>query len=127
MPEYHDNHRLLFVVRSANFQSTSDQAFTKVGTFTTYMPTKVVGKRVSGGATVTCLGGIYTGANKTGNAIVPAAQSWLGMSGADKTQDATLAAIAGTDVHTATPILSLSTGSTGAVAGDVFIFGLIMD
>ena len=127
MPNFHDSFRLLFVVRAANFQSTSDQAFTKIGSFTNYSPSKILGRRASGGATVTCAGGIYTGANKTGNALVAAAQSWLGMSGADKTQDAGLAAVALTDSHTATPFLSLTTGSTAAVTADVFIFGLILD
>lgn len=127
MSDFHDNHRMLFILRGANFQLTADQVFTKIGVFTNYLPTRIVGLRVSGGATVLCSGGIYTGASKTGNQIVALAQSWLGLSGAGKMQDASIAAIVNTDIQTATPFLSLTTGSTGAVTGDVFIFGLILD
>ena len=127
MPDYHASSRLLFIVRGADFQSTADQAFLKCGTFTTYTVDRVIGRRVSGGASVACTGGIYTGASKTGNQLVASTQSWLGMSGASKIQDATLAAIVATDTHTATPILSLTVGSTAAVTADVYIFGLILD
>lgn len=127
MSDFHDTHRLLFILRGANFQSTSDQIFTKVGIFTNYIPTRIVGVRISGGATVACAGGVYTGASKTGNQIVAVAQSWIGLSGAGKIQDASIAAIVTTDIQSATPFLSLTTGSTGAVTGDVFIFGLILD
>lgn len=127
MTSFHDDHRLLFKFSAADFQLTTDQLLTKIGTFTNYMPTRVVARVVSGGATVTCAGGIYTGANKTGNALVAAVQSWLGLSGASKAQDATLAAVVTTDVHTATPLLSLTTGSTAAVTADVYVFGMILD
>ena len=127
MSDFHDQNRLLFVIRAANFQSTADQAFTKIGTFTNYMAGRIIGVRVSGGATVACTGGIYTAAAKGGNAIVGAAQSWLGMSGAGKMQDATLSALVVTDWQTATPILSLTTGSIGVVTGDVYIFGMILE
>lgn len=108
-------------------QLTSDQTFTKLGTFTTYVITKIVARRTSGAATVTCAGGIYTGAGKTGNAIVSAVQSWINMSGAGKIVDATLAALIATDEQTATPILSLTTGSTGAVTADFCIYGVAIN
>lgn len=127
MPDYHASSRLLFVLRGADFQLTTDQAFLKCGTFTTYMVDRVIGRRVSGGASVACAGGIYTAAAKGGSALVAAIQSWLGMSGAGKIQDASLAALVLTDAQTATPILSLTTGSTAAVTADVFIYGLILD
>lgn len=127
MAKFHDDSRLLFKLENADFQLTTDQAFTKIGAFTNYMVTRVVGKRVSGGASVACTGGIYTGAAKTGNQLVASTQSWLGMSGAGKVQDATLAAIVATDFQTATPILSLTVGSTAAVVGDTYIYGMILD
>lgn len=117
----------IFILRGANFQSTADQAFTKMGGFTNYLITSVIARRVSGGATVACAGGIYTAASKAGNALVATAQSWIGLSGAGKTASATIAAIALTDVATATPILSLTTGSTAAVTADVYIFGAALD
>jgi hypothetical protein len=41
--------------------------------------------------------------------------------------DATVAGVNVTDVQTATPILSLTTGSTAAATADVFLYGYIMD
>lgn len=115
----------LFVIRAANMQLITDQAMTKLGTFTNYFPTRIIGLRVSGGASVVCAGGIYTGAAKTGTAIVAAGQSWLGMTGTLGASDATIAAL--TAALTATPILSLTTGSTAAVTGDILIFGIVLD
>lgn len=114
---------LLFVLGSANMQSTADQAFVKVRSFTTYVIDKVVCVGVTGGATVACAGGIYGGASKTGNIYVAAAQSWLGVSAANKLVTATLAALPGTDVTGETPILSLTTGSTAACTAKLLIFG----
>lgn len=119
--------QVLFVLRAANFQLTTDQSFTKLFQGTNYRITEVFAERRSGGATVACDGGIYTAANKTGSALVAATQSWLGLSGAAKRQAATLAAVNATDVASATPILSLTTGSTAAVTADVFIVGVISD
>jgi hypothetical protein len=117
----------LFALRAASFQSTSDQTFTKHGGFTNYRITGVTATARSGGATVACAGGIYTAATKGGTALVAAGQSWLGLSATGKMTDATLAAVNGTDIQAATPILSLTTGSTAAVTADVFVYGYIMD
>lgn len=115
----------LFIKRAADLQSIADQTMTKIGSFTTYIPTKIVGVRISGGVTVACLGGIYTGATKSGTAIVAAAQSWVAVTGALGFTDATIASL-GTAL-TATPIFSLSTGSTAACAADILIYGVILD
>jgi len=117
----------LFVLRAADMQLTTDQAFTKSGIFTRYVATKIVAQRASGGATVACAGGVYTAASKGGSALVAAGQSWINLTAAGKIVDATLAAVNGTDSQTATPILSLTTGSTGACTADLLIFGVVMD
>lgn len=119
--------QLLFVLRSADFQSVADQAFTKLFNGTNYAVTSITAVRKTGGATIAVTGGIYSAAAKGGSVMVSAAQSWLGLSGAAKMVTATLAALLGTDVLSATPILSLTTGSTGAVTADVFIFGVVVD
>jgi hypothetical protein len=116
--------QLLFVLRAADMQSTSDQAFTRVFNGTNYLVSHVWAKRASGGTTVVCAGGIYTAASKGGAALIAAAQSWVNLSGALKSVQATLAAIIGTDVQSATPILSLTTGSTAAATADLFIYGI---
>lgn len=119
--------QLLFVLRSGNYQSTADQAFTKLFAGTNYVITRVIAVQKTGAASVAATGGIYSAASKAGSALVAAAQSWLGLSGSGKMVDATLAALVATDVQSATPILSLTVGSTGAITADLFIFGLVVD
>jgi hypothetical protein len=118
--------QLLFVLRSGDFQSTTDQAFTKMFSGTNYVISRVIAVRNTGAASVAATGGIYSAASKAGSALIGAAQSWLGLSGAGKMVDATLAAVLATDVQSATPLLSLTVGSTGAVTADVFIFGVVV-
>lgn len=118
---------LLFVKRSSDMQLNTDQAFTKSFTGTRYRITSIEAHCKTGGATVACAGGVYTAAAKGGTALVAAGQSWLPLSAANKLVTATLAAVVGTDSQTATPILSLTTGSTAAVTADVFAWGYILD
>lgn len=121
------NQQLLFVLRNADMTLTTDQQFTKWFEGTNYSITDIRARRVSGGASVACLGGIYTAASKGGSALVAATQSWLGLSGAGKISRATLEALVDTDAQTATPYLSLTTGNTGALVADIFIYGIILD
>lgn len=117
----------LFKLVGANMQLTSDQAFSKNGSFTNYVITKVVAVQRTGGASVACLGGIYSAAAKGGNALVAAGQTWLNLTAAGKTVDATLAAVVGTDIQSTTPFLSLTTGSTAPVTCDISLFGEVLD
>ena len=120
--------QLLFVLRSADFTLTTDQAMTKVFTGTNWKATTITAVRKTGGYGVACLGGFYTAASKAGNAIVASTQTWAGLSGAGKIADATLAAVLGTDAQSsASCYLSLSTGNTGALTADCFVFGVILD
>lgn len=119
--------QLLFIGRSKDFQLTTDQALTKTFSGTSYIITKVLAVCKTGGATVACAGGIYPAASKAGTALVGVAQSWVTLTAAGKMVDATLAAVIATDVQSATPILSLTTGSTAAVTADVFVYGVVVD
>lgn len=118
--------QLLFVLRSADMQSAADQAFTKAFTGTNYVVTSVIAARKTGGASVACAGGIYTAASKGGDALVGVAQSWVALA-ASKIVAGTLAALTLTNIESATPFLSLTTGSTAACTADVFIFGVVID
>ena len=117
--------QLLFVKRAADMTVATDQSFTKVGSFTTYVPLNIVANRVSGAFGTACAGGIYSAAAKGGAAIVAAGQSWAALTGANTAVSATIAATAAS--FTATPILSLTTGNTGALTADVFVFGVVVD
>lgn len=116
----------LFVLRAADMTLTTDQAFTKQGTFTNYVVSNVIGIRKSGAFGVSCAGGIYSAATKGGDAILAAVQSWAGLTGALTCVQATLANLIG-KVETATPVLSLTTGNTGALTADVFVVGTVVD
>jgi hypothetical protein len=50
-----------------------------------------------------------------------------GSAGANTGQVATLASITTTAISTATPIFALTTGNTGAMTADLFIFGVCVD
>ncbi len=118
--------QLLFVLRSANMAITTDQAFTKVFTGTSYVATSVVAKRKTGGASVACAGGIYDTASKAGVVLAANTTNWVSLS-------STVPVILGTsDLNkvlptTANAFLSLTTGSTAACTADVFIYGIIVD
>lgn len=118
--------RVLFVKRSSDMQSTADQQFTRQFDGTNYMITHIVAVRKTGGATVTCAGGIYDAASAGGNAIVATAQSWIALA-ANVNVVPTLAAVVSTALLSETPYLKLATGSTGACTADIFIFGYSID
>jgi len=85
------------------------------------MVTNVVARQRSGAASVACAGGVYDAAAKGGNAWVAAAQSWVTLASGVIVQ----AAVAVTTVLGSTAlILSLTTGSTAAITGDVEVFGI---
>lgn len=110
-----------------DFAVDTDQALTMVGAPTLWIPTHISARRVSGAYNTACVGGFYTAATKGGNAIVAAAQSYAGLTGAGKIQVCTLAAVASTDVQTSTTLfLSLSTANGAALTADVYIFGLTL-
>jgi hypothetical protein len=117
----------LFVLRGADMTLTTDQAFLKLFDGTNYVITNVNAVRKTGAFGTACAGGIYTGASKAGDALVAAAQSWAGLTGASKGVAATVATVAATNVQSATPNLSLTTGNTGALTADIFIYGFCID
>jgi hypothetical protein len=113
--------QVLFAGRGLNFQLTSDQALTKIYSGTNYYPAFIIARQRSGGASVACVGGVYDGAGKTGNIIVLAAQSWVTLAvGILVTAPINVGAAT---LLSATPIFSLTTGSTAACTGDVLIYG----
>lgn len=112
---------LLYVGRNLNFQLTTDQALTKVFSGSAYVVTSVIARQRTGAASVACAGGVYDAAAKAGNAWVAAAQSWVTLASGVIVQ----AAVAVTTVLGTTGlILSLTTGSTAAITGDVYVFGI---
>lgn len=109
-----------------DFAIDTDQALTFVATPTLWVPTNIFARRVSGAYNTACLGGVYTAASKGGTAIVAAAQTYAGLTGAGKIQSMTLAAVNLTDINTSTTLfLSLSTANGAALTADVFVYGML--
>lgn len=134
---YPNNLDLLFCLRGADMQLTSDQALSAVGQFhnanksipfNKFKITDIFAVRASGATSVACTGGIYTAAAKGGAAVITATQSWLGLTGADKVVKPTANAAYDSDIYTlpvgaAGLFLSLTTGSTAACTADIYVFG----
>ncbi len=121
------NAQLLFYLRNANFNVTTDQALTPwygIPPGLQYVLDRIIVTNVSTSLT-TAAGGIYTAANKGGSAIVAAAQAYSGANAAGAGVDLTISA-AGRGVLTATPIFSLTTGQGAAATGDILVFGYLM-
>lgn len=119
--------RTLFRLVAADMTLTTDQVFVKLFAGSRYVVTDVVGQRISGAFGVACSGGIYTGAAKTGLVLLSAAQTWAALTGADTAQFAAMSNVLQTSVFTATPLLSLTTGNTGALVADILICGIVVD
>jgi hypothetical protein len=115
----------LFVLRGANMAITTDQAFTKIFSGTLWDPQTIVANWKSGAFNTACAGGVYMAASKGGTVVVPASQSWAGLTGANTQVNAAIQAFTAT--FSATPILSLTTGNTGALTCDIFIYGFCLD
>jgi hypothetical protein len=115
--------QLLFVLRSANLQVTTDQQFQKIFGGSAYQVSQIIARQRTGAASVLCAGGIYDAASKGGNIIAAAAQSWVTLaSGIIVTVP--VASLLQTTLLSATPYFSLTTASTAACTADVYIFGI---
>ena len=119
--------QLLFVGRSLDFQSTADQALAKKFGGTSFVITQIIAIRRTGAASIACTGGIYDAPSKGGNVLVAGAQSWVTLALGVNINAVLAAAGATMTLSAAALYLSLTVGSTAAVTGDVFVFGLIVD
>lgn len=115
---------LLGVLKSANFNSTADQAISIAAS--KYIIRRIVVATPSTSLTL-AVGGLYDAASKGGNAIVAATQVYTALTGSTKFLDLTLAALLTTDVLTAATLyLSLTTAQGGVATADVYLFGDVL-
>lgn len=113
---------LLFSLRAANFNATSDQILTP--TFNGKFRVKrivVINTSVNGMSAAA--GGIYTAASKGGSAIVAAGQVYTGLTNALTALELTLALpsvalVAGTPLY-----FSLTTAQGAAATADLYVYG----
>lgn len=111
--------RPLWVLNSANMNSTADQAFTKIGTFSGWMIQQIFCWGPSTSLT-TAAGGIYPTTAKGGTAIVAAATAYSTLSATNKSQVLT---IANRDTDITAPYLSLTTAQGSAATLNFVIVG----
>lgn len=105
----------------ANMNTTADQPISICAS--KYIVRRIIAVNPSTSLTV-ALGGVYTGANKSGTAVVAGTQAYTGLTGSSKFTDATLASGVVGDVLTVPELyFSLTTAQGGAATADIFIFG----
>lgn len=115
-------------ITGANMTLTTDQLFTwLIPTPSLYIPRRILATRASGAFGVACAGGLYTGAGKTGVNVVLAVQSWAALTGANTYVDASIIALATTNILISpTLYLALTTGNTGALTADIYLWGDVL-
>jgi hypothetical protein len=116
--------RQLFTL-TADMNSTSDQNFTKIGTFSNYLITLI---RVHSASTslTTAAGGVYTGAGKTGSIIAAASQVYTGATNTAGTGQGVSLQTTGSGSLSATPILSLTTAQGSTATATYVIYGIVL-
>jgi hypothetical protein len=112
---------LLFSLKGANFNTTTDQIL--VASFTgKFRPTRFVVTNASLSLT-TAAGGFYTAPAKGGTALVGAGQVYTALTAATIALECTLAAPADVWPAGTAVILSLSTPQGAPATADVYIYG----
>lgn len=116
--------RLLFSIVGADINVTTDQPFTKHGTFTSYYIHKMLVANPSvslSGAT----GGVWTGAGKTGDQFVNSGPAALANASAANAGAGLGISALGSGLRTETPIFACGTALGSAATADVFIWGSV--
>jgi hypothetical protein len=112
---------LIGSLKGASMSTTSDQPI--YFTSTKFVVRRIIALNASG-TILLATGGIYSGKNKTGNAIVSALQTFTGLTNANKFVDLTLGSVLGTDVQTSQLLyLSLTTAMLTPATCDILVFG----
>ncbi len=121
--------RILGVLQNADFNSTNDQPIVVQSAIQVFQLTGIIITNASGSIT-TAAGGFYTGASKSGSAIVAAGQVYSALTNANLLMQATLTAFANsarfsTANLTANQIfLSLTTPQGAARNADIYAIGV---
>lgn len=115
--------QVLWTLTGADMDDDTDQAFTKRGTFSNFLITKI--RVVNASVDLdTAAGGIYEAAEKGGTAIVADSQAYSALTAATLGTDLTITAH-GLDVLSAEALyLSLTTPQGAAATADVYVIGI---
>lgn len=118
---------LLAWIKGANMNSVNDQAFNMfVLSSQKYRVRRITATNASVSLT-TAQGGIYTGASKSGSAIVAASQTYSSLTTSLLAEDLT-AALPNAVQAAGTPLyLSLTTAQGGTATADLYVYGDLYD
>ena len=112
---------LLGFLAGADFNTTSDQPITL--SWAPCVIRRIMVRNSSAGLT-TALGGLYTGASKSGTVLVAATQAYTNLSVGSKYMDLTLAGIVATDTVASPNVFFALTLAQGVPAtADIYIYG----
>lgn len=115
--------RLLCSIRTANFNSTADQACTIAVGVTAWAPTSIFVTNCSASLTL-AVGGVYPTTSKGGTALVANTQIYTALTTSTIVFGLTLAANIATTRYTAATIyLALTTGQGTASTCDFYVWG----
>lgn len=118
-----NTNRVLCSIRTANFNTTADQACTIPGTITAWAVSSIMVTNCTGTMTL-AIGGVYPTTSKGGTALVAAAQAYSALSSATIVLNATLAANIATTRYTVNTVyLALTTGAGSAATCDFYVIG----
>lgn len=116
--------RVLASLRGANMNSTADQPIIIPPQITAWAPTAIWATNVTGSLTL-AVGGMYTGAGKSGTALIAGTQIYSTLTGASIILPMTFAAAIVTTRFTAGTIyFALTTASGAAATADIYIMGV---
>lgn len=118
-----NTNRVLCSIRTANFNSTADQACTIAVGVTVWAPTSIIVTNCSASLTLAA-GGVYPTTSKGGTALVAAAQVYTALTASTVVLSLTLAANIATTRYTASTVyLALTTGQGTAATCDLYVIG----
>lgn len=119
----------LYRLNGANFNTTADQLMTNLmpAGYTRFRLQAIVAYWVSGASLTTAAGGIYTGAGKTGTAVVANTQTFASMTGngTNKAMTVTVAGAENIGTNNQPFYFSLTTAQGAAATGDVVVYGFV--
>lgn len=118
--------RVLWKLIGANMNSTADQAMTKIGTFSTFIAGPNGNVRVvnPSAAASSAVGGIYTGASKSGINVVSAGATWGGLTGTGTGAANSCTATGLAVLSASTMFVSLATPHGSAATADWYFLGI---
>lgn len=114
---------LLFRLNGADMNSTADQPIIRQFACSSFLITRI--RMVDASLSLTtAVGGIYTGASKTGVTVVSAAQAYSALTGATLGMDLTVAPAGLDRIVSTTLFLSLTTPQGAAAATNLYVLGV---